>query len=438
MNRTARHAPFLSLFLLLLPLALLPAVPDPAAAAAGDNGSARDVGQYFDRFTQEPGPENFHDNSSHPLRGLTTTDNSLLFGAVDCLECHYDSGKGGRRSDECLKCHFEYQPNAPAPNHGNGKLELAEPDGNALPKRQAAVANLAEYDAWCLSCHKGGSTTTLGNVAARGKTIVNDNNFARSRHRSLPARRGGAIGCIDCHAPHGSGNVRLVRELPSNRHAAPRVPALFGVFPNDNLGKGGYGEARPIPYRSRTDRNVADADDDFGYCNAACHRAKKDHVIVRDNTTGNYILTKEARIVHAIGDETYTIDTLSDLPFFHVHVSKGIIPTDNMVDRFAKEAGITGPGYYHYPGREGSAPSSFGAAQNATSPLPFFPDYRDGDRDFPNGYLDQGPIRYRFSCSTCHDPHGSPLPNSDPGASGYPDLRMTWKAPNDLCRQCHF
>jgi mono/diheme cytochrome c family protein len=118
-------------------------------------------------------------------------------------------------------------------------------------------------------------------------------------------------------------------------------------------------------------------------------------------------------------------------------VSQGIIPTDNMVKGFADNAGISGPSYYHYPGREGSAPSSFGAAQNLAAPLPLFPDFRDGDRDYPNGWIDQGPIRYRYSCSTCHSPHGTALPNDTPAAIGFPDLRMGRKSPNELCRQCH-
>jgi hypothetical protein len=433
-------------------LPVLPATPEPPPGSVGGTGEAQDVGQYFDRFTRQAGPRNYFDNSSHPLRGLTTTDNSLLFGAVDCLRCHYSSTAaprgdsppattapaGPRVSDECLKCHFEYQPNAPAPNHGNGVIELALPAGNDLPRKGASVRTILEYDAWCLSCHGGGSSTTLGNVAARGKTVINDNAFARGRHRAIFPQAGeGPIGCIHCHSAHGSGGTRLVREYPGNRRAAGNTPVRFGVHPGDNLAKGGYGTPRIVSYRSTIDRNVADADEDFNYCDRACHRGRKDHRILRDNTTGNYILDRGKRMIHVVGNATYTIDNLAAAPRVHSHPSQGIIPTDDMAEGFARLAGITGPTRHHYPGSDGNAPSAFGPAQNAASPLPFFPDFRDGNRDYPDGYLAHGPIRYRYSCSTCHDPHGTTLPNSDPSAAGYPDLRMTRLAPNDLCRQCH-
>ena len=47
-----------------------------------------DVGQYFDRGGYATGLPNYPDNSSHPLRGLTTPDTALLFGGA----CELQSG----------------------------------------------------------------------------------------------------------------------------------------------------------------------------------------------------------------------------------------------------------------------------------------------------------------------------------------------------------
>ncbi len=88
-----------------------------------------------------------------------------------------------------------------------------------------------------------------------------------------------------------------------------------------------------------------------------------------------------------------------------------------------------------YPTLADANPAAF---DNPASPLPFFPDFADGSRDFTNGYLGQGPIRYRFTCSTCHDPHGSPYTSSNgSGGDAWPDLRMKRQNPPDLCTACH-
>ena len=61
-------------------------------------------------------------------------------------------------------------------------------------------------------------------------------------------------------------------------------------------------------------------------------------------------------------------------------------------------------------------------------------------RDFTNGYLNRGRIVYRYTCSTCHNPHGTSEPNTNRGSEGYPDLRHRRINPSGstyLCVACH-
>jgi len=242
-----------------------------------------------------------------------------------------------------------------------------------------------------------------------------------------------------------------VRINPANRGSAGPTPREFGVFPGDNTG--GYtgnflatpNEVRP--YRARVDNvlpNVfADADDDTSFCNKACHLAKisnnlvKDKMIKRDGTTGNYLLAPGNKKLYLINAGEYANDNIST--FFtnpHVHPNGDIITTADMLTWITAQGGNSGPSSYRYPVPGGTSnPATF---SNATSSLPFFPDVTDGVRDFTNGYQSLGPIRYRYTCSSCHNPHGSPdTTNNGNNGDSWPDLRFKRMNPNTLCLQCH-
>jgi len=421
-----------------------------SAWSAATHVPGSDVGQYFDRGIQAAGARNYDDRSSHPLRGLTTPDNTLRFGGRNCLACHYASGPA-RTGDECLMCHFESQPNAPAGNHKNGTIELATIGINGLPTAPFTINTIQDYDAWCLQCHQA-TTISLGGVfpSTARRTVIDPTAFANGRHRAQSP----AVGCIHCHHPHGRSNTKLVRENPANRGSAAGTPTRFGVFPGDTTGSyTGTFIAFPNenrPYRARVDNTApdihADADDELGFCNKACHLAKisgslsKDKIIKRDGSDGLYILSRATNNdfvkTYTINGQDYTKDNVMNYPGFHGHASNGIVSTDDMVTWFAdpSRGNLSGPSRYKYPGTGTSNPAAF---NNVTSPLPFFPDVPDGVRDFPNGYLNQGWIKYRFTCSTCHNPHGTTLPNTAISILGYPDLRLPRTGPGYLCGECH-
>ncbi len=421
-----------------------------AAWSAAVHVPGPDVGQYFDREIQASGPQNYDDRSSHPLLGLTTPDNTLRFGGRNCLVCHYGSGPA-RTSDECLMCHFENQPNAPAGNHKNGIVELAEISGNGLPTARFAINTIQDYDNWCLQCHASAAISLGGVIPSQARrTLIDPVAFAGSRHRA----QNPPVGCIYCHHPHGRSNTKIVRENPDQRRnpIAGATPARFNVFPNDSLNTTAYGAVQNIPYRSRqywSDNTLPDlpeADDDQAYCNKACHLAKysagfaKDKMILRDGNTGNYILTSANKKMYLVDGSQYTSDNLYSRTNRHGHVNGEIIPTDNMVRDYANLSGITGPVYYQYPLSAGiSSPAAYNT-NNST--LPFLPDIVDGSRDFTSAWKNLGVrIPYRFTCSTCHDPHGTALQNiSSPDPrypDGYPDMRLSKSNPNTLCVQCH-
>jgi predicted CxxxxCH...CXXCH cytochrome family protein len=416
-----------------------------------------DVGQYFDRLAFA----NYPDTSSHPLRGLTTADTTLRFaaqGSENCLGCHYGSGSG-KTSDECLMCHFENVGSGGAPGaldatrHMDRQIQLATISGDSLPTSAYTIASIQNYDGWCLQCHGSESGITLGGISPlpSRRTVIDPAAFANGRHRLVNALKGGAVGCIYCHQPHGRSNTRIVRENPSNRASAGVTPMRFGAYPIDNVG--GYtGKYRAVAndnylYRARTDNTLpnvfSDADDDQNFCAKACHPYKtdplyaKDKMIKRDGTTGDYILAG-AKKIYIIGGAEYTVDNIvtQGAPTFHGHVDGDIIPTDNMVKDYASRIGMTGPSYYQYPLTTSANPAVYGSP---VSDLPFFPDYLDGTRDFQNayGYAPGVRIKYRFTCSTCHNPHGTTLANTGGTARGYPDLRLPKTSPSTLCGRCH-
>jgi hypothetical protein len=328
----------------------------------------------------------------------------------------------------------------------NGSLELAvTTSGNSFSTTAATVTNLTQYDDWCLGCH-GRTTVTLGGIApdnARG-TLLAPAAFAGGRHRNQ-VTVGKRVGCIFCHQPHGRSNAKLVRENAANRANGGLVPARFGVFPSDNTGSytGTYFNAsvnENVLYRARNYWEnaampyTADADEGNNFCNRACHdpSSPKDRMVVRDNTTGNYVLSGN-RKQYLVDGFVYPAESWD--PSWHVHVNDDIIPTDNMVQFYAAAAGISGPAKYQYPPATGSAlPSAYSWSVN----FPFAPDYLDSLRDYTNAYNGLGQrIRYRFVCNTCHDPHGTTLPNSTGTDDGFPDLRLRKANPSTLCQQCH-
>lgn len=234
----------------------------------------------------------------------------------------------------------------------------------------------------------------------------------------------------------------------------------FGVFPTDNLSGGGYGTAQSAPYRARVDNNAAtgnvfaDADDDTMFCNIACHLARtnqryaKDKKIKRDATTGLYlpagsgIASKKVYLIQGpdASPTEYTNDNIAFPNDKHVHPNGEIISTNDMVNWWKALIDLSGPSFYKYPGTGNANPDTYDSAANLAAAqggnLWLFPDAVDGARDFPNGYNGFGRIRYRYSCSTCHNPHGNNLPNT-PGANGYPDLRLLRNSPATLCDSCH-
>ena len=413
----------------------------PAAPQAGS-----DIEQYFDGGYNDPGAsagrENYDDRSRHPLTNGTTPAALLWGGTENCLGCHGGKSKSGgakHYSNECLKCHFENQPGTAAldgARHGNGVIELATITGNGPPASQYTVASVTSYDAWCLQCHSGAAGVTLGGIAPSGRTSIDPAAVQNGRHRLY------SIGCIYCHHPHGRTNTRNVRENPYNRRTRGAVPVAFGVYPDDTTGNYANDPRflnQSRNYRSRVDNNYADAADENSYCNASCHRASyddsygKERMILRDNTTANYMLTPGFRKIYLVNGVQYTKDNGTTLQ--HVHPNGEIIATDDMVRYYAGLNNISGPSFYKYPGGADANPAAF---SNAASPLPFFPEYGPGsDRSFVNAYDNTGlAVRYRFTCSTCHDPHGTTLPNSAM-ADGYPDLRERKANPIVLCVRCH-
>ncbi len=382
-----------------------------------------DIEQYFDGYSST---QNYDDQSHHPL--TMSTDGTLTFPGVDnCISCHGAVDKQGgiqRYSNECVKCHFENQPNAPATNHMDGVLELADlssKDAQGLPTAEFTITGISDYNNFCLQCHSGTPADSLGGITPSG-IYLKDSFATDSNHMSVAS-----VGCIYCHNPHGRTNVKLVRENPADRMAQGGTPQIFGVFPNENIPG-----TQNLPYRNRaykadnTLANLPDADDANGFCNLACHSAQKERYLDRNNADGYYIYdfdkSNDGSIKRHLGG------TLSEVKSDqHLHFNNEIISTDAMVDDYRSQPGANaGSPYYKYPGSTSADPSTY---DPATAPLKLYPDYLDGNRDFDqNTDYGSSPIRYRYVCQTCHDVHGTTYPF---------DVRLDYLNSSDLCIQCH-
>lgn len=102
-----------------------------------------------------------------------------------------------------------------------------EPDGAASSTRAAQALKTPDYNTFCLDCHENkvpSSKTSLNpNTTSGYLTAINWNN---EKHGTLDAdeyitvdapytpgtdSRGYVLSCLDCHEPHGSPNVFLIR-----------------------------------------------------------------------------------------------------------------------------------------------------------------------------------------------------------------------------------
>lgn len=109
----------------------------------------------------------------------------------------------------------DYQP----PNYATGNLE---PDGlSSVPSIQAAKT--PDYNAFCTDCHNSINiiySTTLGrnlrtidwDNEKHGKGNADDSLSVDSPFTAGSGSLGYILACTDCHEPHGSSNVFLIRK----------------------------------------------------------------------------------------------------------------------------------------------------------------------------------------------------------------------------------
>jgi DmsE family decaheme c-type cytochrome len=203
---------------------------------------------------------------SHETAATTPAPATGYVGEETCLTCHEDQKKGYHGSPHARAAN----PRTPAGKqgcescHGPGQAHV-DGGGDKTKIKNPATMTLRDANASCQSCHNrsthdgfSGSKHDARNVGcvtchsvhapksekAQLKTETQQetcvqchrkevNKIHKSSHMPVGDKYGGKMECTTCHNPHGSQNVKMLKEGTSiteacaSCHAEKRGPFLF-------------------------------------------------------------------------------------------------------------------------------------------------------------------------------------------------------------------
>ena len=202
-----------------------------------------------------------------PAQTATATSGAGFVGEAMCLSCHEDEAKSYRSTAHARA----KNPRAPEAKqqcescHGPGSKHVqAEGDGfidnprTMKPRDVSAMCttchNRAEHNQWaggrhdardisCVTCHSQHTPKSevaqlkLPSVTATCEQCHKTQAHKLHRTSHMPVREG-KLECSTCHNPHGSQNVKMLREGSSinesctSCHAEKRGPFLWEHAPN--------------------------------------------------------------------------------------------------------------------------------------------------------------------------------------------------------------
>jgi DmsE family decaheme c-type cytochrome len=200
------------------------------------------------------------------VTAATTTQATGFVGEETCLTCHEDQKKGYHGSPHaraanprtpaakqgCESCHGPGQAHV---DGGGDKTKIKNPATMSLRDANAACQtchNRSNHDSFaggkhdarnvgCVTCHSAHaprSEKALLKTAAIEETCVQChrkevNKVHKSSHMPVGAKNGNKMECTTCHNPHGSQNVKMLKEGTSiaeacaSCHAEKRGPFLW-------------------------------------------------------------------------------------------------------------------------------------------------------------------------------------------------------------------
>jgi DmsE family decaheme c-type cytochrome len=216
-------------------------------------------------FTDAPGFA-FASVPANPLQ-----PGAKAVGEAMCTACHAKEQNNFAHSIHALGMQVAQRANPDTPTceacHGPGSAHAQNPSvkGSIIAFTHNGGTPVATQTASCLGCHAGGPRDSwLGSVHQRNELSCSDchnpmarlstegltakqsvnetcatchkdirQQFNRRSHMPLPE---GAVTCVDCHNPHGTLNVSLMKTDTVNEtcyqcHAEKRGPMLFEHAP---------------------------------------------------------------------------------------------------------------------------------------------------------------------------------------------------------------
>jgi DmsE family decaheme c-type cytochrome len=211
-----------------------------------------------------------------PTEAALPTGPATYVGSEKCMSCHINQGetfsrtlmgriflKHPRSAKEKLGCESCHGPGSAHVASG-GRKDQGEP-GGLIAFRNDSPRPVEERNAACLTCHESGLRThwrgsqhqTRGLACTNCHQVMDKvspkNQFVKAseietcsqchkdrraqlwRSSHMPVREG-KLTCSSCHNPHGTANLKLLKELTVNEscytcHAEKRGPFLYEHAP---------------------------------------------------------------------------------------------------------------------------------------------------------------------------------------------------------------
>lgn len=175
-----------------------------------------------------------HAAQGDPANAGSTTKSSTSRGWMLSRPSQHGNSPWGLWGDESTEKMSNYTNLYKAPYRLGGAGSAYEPDGSATTDG----SNLADFNTFCMDCHNSTNTinsTTLGRPlrtidwSATGDRHGKATGTPPSAKLSQPYTNNTSyvLACTDCHEPHGSPNIFLIRSEVNGNLNLPTLPTTL-------------------------------------------------------------------------------------------------------------------------------------------------------------------------------------------------------------------
>ena len=180
-----------------------------------------------------------HRAQGDPANSPTALKDPSTRGFMVSRPSEHESAAWGLWGDNPAERMSAYASDYQAP-YRKGSTTTYEPDGSTT----ADGSNLTDFDTFCTDCH---NTTWTIYSTARGRDLIridwdneihgkgdgSDSLCGDDPYASGPSGVGKVLSCLDCHEPHGSQNVALIRQEVNGDTLTANITTMPSQFPPD-------------------------------------------------------------------------------------------------------------------------------------------------------------------------------------------------------------